>query len=171
MPYFGCDFEVKPLKEQNQVTNASLLDVVIPDVSQLGLPGVKPQSVKESARGSELSSGVTGLKSLGVRDLTYKLAFGACHVASMVNKAGGNEQLEVDLNDQKFSSLSDAEVLQLKGNGQDEHIYDKLVNSIAPAVFGHEVIKREFFAIIRRCSQTNSRWNQLERGYKHLYCW
>ena len=46
---------------------------------------------------------------------------------------------------------------------KDEHIYDKLVNSIAPAVFGHEVIKKEFFAIIRRCSQTNSRWNQLER--------
>lgn len=119
-------------------------EIVIPDVSQLGLPGLKPQSVKESARGSELSSGVTGLKSLGVRDLTYKLAFGACHVASMVNKAGGNEQLEVDLNDQEvfLTSLSDAEVLQLKEMVKDEHIYDKLVNSIAPAVFGHEVIKK-----------------------------
>ena len=119
-------------------------EIVIPDVSQLGLPGVKPQSVKESARGSELSSGVTGLKSLGVRDLTYKLAFGACHVASMVNKTGGNEQLEVDLNDQEvfLTSLSDAEVLQLKEMVKDEHIYDKLVNSIAPAVFGHEVIKK-----------------------------
>lgn len=119
-------------------------EIVIPDVSQLGLPGVKPQSVKESARGSELSSGVTGLKSLGVRDLTYKLAFGACHVASMVNKAGGNEQLEVDLNDQEvfLTSLSDAEVLQLKEMVKNEHIYDKLVNSIAPAVFGHEVIKK-----------------------------
>lgn len=119
-------------------------EIVIPDVSQLGLPGVKPQSVKESARGSELSSGVTGLKSLGVRDLTYKLAFGACHVASMVNKAGGNEQLEVDLNDQEvfLTSLSDAEVLLLKEMVKDEHIYDKLVNSIAPAVFGHEVIKK-----------------------------
>ena len=119
-------------------------EIVIPDVSQLSLPGVKPQSVKESARGSELSSGVTGLKSLGVRDLTYKLAFGACHVASMVNKAGGNEQLEVDLNDQEvfLTSLSDAEVLQLKEMVKDEHIYDKLVNSIAPAVFGHEVIKK-----------------------------
>lgn len=119
-------------------------EIVIPDVSQLGLPGVKPQSVKESARGSELSSGVTGLKSLGVRDLIYKLAFGACHVASMVNKAGGNEQLEVDLNDQEvfLTSLSDAEVLQLKEMVKDEHIYDKLVNSIAPAVFGHEVIKK-----------------------------
>ena len=119
-------------------------EIVIPDVSQLGLPGVKPQSVKESARGSELSSGVTGLKSLGVRDLTYKLAFGACHVASMVNKAGGNEQLEVDLNDQEvfLTSLSDAEVLQLKEMVKDEHIYDKLVNSIAPAVFGHGVIRK-----------------------------
>ena len=62
----------------------------------------------------------------------------------MVNKAGGNEQLEVDLNDQEvfLTSLSDAEVLQLKEMVKDEHIYDKLVNSIAPAVFGHEVIKK-----------------------------
>lgn len=118
-------------------------EIVIPDVSQLGLPGVKPQSVKDS-RGSELSSGVTGLKSLGVRDLTYKLAFGACHVASLINKAGGNEQLEVDANDQEvfLTSLSDSEVAELKEMVKNEHIYDKLVQSVAPAVFGHEVIKK-----------------------------
>ncbi|KAI3403214.2 MCM6 [Candida oxycetoniae] len=118
-------------------------EIVIPDVSQLGLPGVKPQSIKEN-RGSELNSGVTGLKSLGVRDLTYKLAFNACHVSSMINKAGGANELETDLTNQEIflTSLSDADVNELKDMVKDDYIYDKLVKSIAPAVFGHEVIKK-----------------------------
>ncbi|KAK6456849.1 DNA replication licensing factor, MCM6 component [Scheffersomyces xylosifermentans] len=127
-------------------------EIVIPDVSQLGLPGIKPQSVKENrgAVSSELSSGVSGLKALGVRDLTYKLAFHACHVSSLINKNGGTEDKdssEVDFqgtNDQEIflTSISESEVSQLKEMVKDEHIYNKLVQSIAPAVFGHEVVKK-----------------------------
>ncbi|KAF8001572.1 hypothetical protein HF325_004073 [Metschnikowia pulcherrima] len=40
-------------------------EIVIPDISQLGLPGIKAQSMKESAAtASDLNSGVTGLKPL-----------------------------------------------------------------------------------------------------------
>ncbi|ABN65660.2 DNA replication licensing factor, MCM6 component [Scheffersomyces stipitis CBS 6054] len=128
-------------------------EIVIPDVSQLGLPGIKPQSVRDN-RGvvsSELSSAISGLKSLGVRDLTYKLAFHACHVSSLVNKSNSNgeeqDSTEVDYqgsNDQEIflTSLSDSEVSQLKEMVKDEHVYNKLVQSIAPAVFGHEVVKK-----------------------------
>ncbi|RLV91834.1 DNA replication licensing factor MCM6 [Spathaspora sp. JA1] len=124
-------------------------EIVIPDVSQLGLPGVKPQSVKEN-RSGELNSGVSGLKSLGVRDLTYKLAFHASHVTSLVNKVGEQDSTntgaitEVENNDQEvfLTSLSDSEVSQLKEMVKDEHIYAKLVQSVAPAVFGHEVVKK-----------------------------
>lgn len=126
-------------------------EIVIPDVSQLGLPGIKAQSVKESAgTASGLSSGVTGLKSLGVRDLTYKIAFYACHVSSLVLKAAGGAdsgEREVEFqgpNDQEvfLNSLSDSEVSQLKEMVKDEHVYDKLVRSVSPAVFGHETIKK-----------------------------
>lgn len=58
--------------------------IVVPDVSQLGLPGVNNEMMKEAARGaggSAGAAGVTGLKSLGVRDLQYKTAFLACMVA------------------------------------------------------------------------------------------
>ena len=118
-------------------------EIVIPDVSQLGLPGVKPQSIREN-RGSELNSGVTGLKSLGVRDLTYKLAFNAFHVSSMINKPGGGKETESDTSDQEIflTSLSDADVNELKEMVKDDYIYDKLVQSVAPAVFGHEVVKK-----------------------------
>ncbi|KAK8440256.1 MCM DNA helicase complex subunit mcm6 [Candidozyma auris] len=125
-------------------------EIVIPDVSQLGLPGIKPQSIRESSSGSsELSSGITGLKALGVRDLTYKLAFYACHVSSLVNKASDNAAEGKDIeyqgpNDQEvfLNSLTDSEVSQLKDMVKDEHVYDKLVRSVAPAVFGHETIKK-----------------------------
>lgn len=132
-------------------------EIVIPDVAQLGLPGIKTLMVKENrgAGPSELGSGVTGLKSLGVRDLTYKLAFYACHVVSMVNKGQTGEYVEADTNisssiDYKGSneqevfltSLTDSEVSQLKDMVKDKDVYSKLVQSVAPAVFGHEIVKK-----------------------------
>lgn len=124
-------------------------EIVVPDVLQLGLPGIKPQLVKEN-RGtvlSELGLGVTGLKSLGVRDLTYKLAFLACHVLLLVNKGGDDAAAAIDYqgtNDQEvfLGSLTDAEVNQLKEMVKQDHVYDRLVKLIAPAVFGHEVVKK-----------------------------
>lgn len=126
-------------------------------MSQLGLPGVKPQSVKDS-RGSELSSGVTGLKSLGVRDLTYKLAFGACHVASLINKAGGNEQLEVDANDQEvfLTSLSDSEVAELKEMVKMNIFMINWFSLLPQPCLAMKSSKRVFFTIIGRCSQGDS---------------
>ena len=67
--------------------------IVVPDVSQLGLPGGnKAELQREAARAgannaasSVGGAGVTGLKSLGVRDLQYKTAFLAC----MVHDADG----------------------------------------------------------------------------------
>ncbi|KAF3992536.1 hypothetical protein FT663_01401 [Candidozyma haemuli var. vulneris] len=125
-------------------------EIVIPDVSQLGLPGIKAQSIKENTSANQnLNSSISGLSNLGARDLTYKLAFYACHVSSLVNKASdsGADDKEVEYqgpNDQEvfLNSLSDSEVSQLKDMVKDEHVYDKLVRSVAPAVFGHETIKK-----------------------------
>jgi hypothetical protein len=61
--------------------------IVVPDVSQLGIPGVNSEMMRENkggrGDGGVASQGVTGLKSLGVRDLLYKTAFLGC----MVQKA------------------------------------------------------------------------------------
>lgn len=65
--------------------------IVVPDVSQLGFPGGNKAEVQREAFRSNAGnagvggSGVTGLKSLGVRDLQYKTAFLAC----MVHDADG----------------------------------------------------------------------------------
>jgi DNA replication licensing factor MCM6 len=61
--------------------------IVVPDVSQLGLPGVTAEMMRQNQGGRSgrdvggvANQGVTGLKSLGVRDLMYKTAFLGCMV-------------------------------------------------------------------------------------------
>ena len=64
--------------------------IVVPDVSKLAMPGTRAET---SARvnGSDEQEGVGGLKALGVRELTYRMAFLAYHVqpcnAKVVNFA------------------------------------------------------------------------------------
>lgn len=61
--------------------------IVVPDVSQLGLPGVTAEMMRQNVGGRAgrdvggvATQGVTGLKALGVRDLLYKTAFLGCMV-------------------------------------------------------------------------------------------
>ena len=70
--------------------------IVVPDVSQLGLPGGNNAELQREANRNGANStnsiggsGVTGLKSLGVRDLQYKTAFLAC----MVHDADGRVKI------------------------------------------------------------------------------
>lgn len=138
-------------------------EIVVPDVTQLGLPGIKPSSSLDTrgiAQSSEgLNSGVSGLKSLGVRDLTYKITFLACHVNSIGTSSNASQEQEsgTDISNMQtdnvyqdeerdqevfLNSLNSEEINELKEMVKDERIYDKLVRSIAPAVFGHETVKK-----------------------------
>ena len=62
--------------------------IVVPDVAALGLPGVNAEMMKDGgggrggAAGGTGQMGVSGLKALGVKDLTYKTAFLACMATS-----------------------------------------------------------------------------------------
>ena len=143
--------------------------IVVPDVSQLGLPGVRPEATRDnkSARSGDVGGGgVAGLKSLGVRDLTYRLAFLACMVTpdtttpgqptsqNLVGQAGNipaslNQRDPADPvaagdDDQEafLQSLTPAEVEDLKMMVHSDHIYSRLVNSLAPMVYGHEIVKK-----------------------------
>jgi len=136
--------------------------IVVPDVSQLGLPGVRPQAVRDS--GDVGGGGVTGLKSLGVRDLTYRLAFLACMVTpdnttpgqpanqqlsgqsnNILASLNQNDQLEEDEDKAQeafLQSLTPYEVQDLKKLVHSEYIYSRLVDSIAPMIYGHRQIKK-----------------------------
>ncbi|KAL8654492.1 MAG: hypothetical protein Q9210_001466 [Variospora velana] len=144
--------------------------IVVPDVSQLGLPGVRPEATRDNRnapRGGDAGgSGVTGLKALGVRDLTYRMAFLACMVTPDTSTPGqaANQQLNgqsgnilASLNqtatidphdtgdqaqDAYLQSLTTAEIDDLKQMVHSDHIYSRLVHSLAPMVYGHEIVKK-----------------------------
>lgn len=144
--------------------------IVVPDVSQLALPGVRPEATRDSRntpRGADAGgSGVTGLKALGVRDLTYRMAFLSCMITPDTSTPGqaANQQLNgqasnilASLNqtatidpmdtgdhaqDAYLQSLSSAEIEDLKEMVHSDHIYSRLVNSLAPMVYGHEIVKK-----------------------------
>ncbi|KAL8591134.1 hypothetical protein ACOMHN_063758 [Nucella lapillus] len=62
--------------------------IVVPDVGSLSVAGARAESsnrVKGGGDGYE-SEGVRGLKALGVRDLTYRMAFLACTVTSSMSR-------------------------------------------------------------------------------------
>lgn len=141
--------------------------IVVPDVSQLGLPGVRPEAVRDNNafRGSEVGGGgVSGLKALGVRDLTYRLAFLACMVTPDTTTPGQkpeqqlngqsnnilaslNQNPDPDTNSDRaqeafLQSLTPTEVQDLKKMVHSEYIYMRLVESIAPMIWGHQQIKK-----------------------------
>ncbi|KAJ7490252.1 MCM2/3/5 family-domain-containing protein [Mycena galericulata] len=127
--------------------------IVVPDVSQLGLPGGNAaQLQRESNKGGGgaatggIGGGVTGLKSLGVRDLQYKTAFLACMVTDADGRRGTNVRGENDLGEDSgqafIETLTEPEFDELKNMIDAEHIYSRLVESIAPTVYGHEIVKK-----------------------------
>ncbi|KAF8640097.1 hypothetical protein AX17_001335 [Amanita inopinata Kibby_2008] len=128
--------------------------IVVPDVSQLGLPGGnKAELQREANRGSANSAmagvggnGVTGLKSLGVRDLQYKTAFLACMVHDADGRGGTNIRGEEETGDESgqtfIQSLTEPEFEELKAMIDSDNIYSRLVGSIAPTVYGHEIVKK-----------------------------
>jgi len=144
--------------------------IVVPDVSQLGLPGVRPTAVRDDKNaprsGDAGGNGVTGLKALGVRDLTYRLAFLACMVTPDTSTPGSaasqqlngrannilaslNQTAPIDPNEPGdhaqqavLASMTEAEVEDLRAMVHSDHIYARLVDSIAPMVYGHEIVKK-----------------------------
>lgn len=144
--------------------------IVVPDVSQLGLPGVRPTAVRDDRNaprtGDAGGSGVSGLKALGVRDLTYRLAFLSCMVTPDTSTPGSgstqqlsgqasnilaslNQTAPIDPNEPGdhaqeavLASMTPAEIDDLRRMVHSDHIYSRLVNSLAPMVYGHEIVKK-----------------------------
>lgn len=124
--------------------------IVVPDVSQLGIPGANAEMMRENrgrGDGGVASQGVTGLKALGVRDLQYKTAFLACMVQSSDTRGGGAD-VRADLDDGDedqeafLNTLTQQEIDELKVMVGSDNIYQRLVSSIAPTVYGHEIVKK-----------------------------
>lgn len=147
--------------------------IVVPDISQFRMPqrdGGPPQvmrSQKDQPRGADAGgSGVSGLKALGARDLTYRLAFLSCMITPDLSSRGqsGSQRLEgqagnilASLNQgqgvdpfattdeaqkEYLETLTVAEIDDLRAMVHMPNNYARLVDSLAPMVYGHEVVKK-----------------------------
>eukprot|EP01018_Ginkgo_biloba_P023737 Gb_23970 [translate_table: standard] len=143
--------------------------VVIPDISALSSPGDRAESRREGPQNRSASSGyegVRGLKALGVRDLSYRLAFVVNSVQLHDKKRGidfrGAKKDGEDDDTPHFTAYSlqrrtsfwiisrlvesilkvmeeRDEIQRMRGTMD---FFGKLVESIAPTVFGHQEVKR-----------------------------
>jgi len=119
--------------------------IVVPDIVSLLKPGEKAQAsqVADRRRGGNATrplDSVSGLKKLGVRDLSYKLVFMANSVQSQESRFGNINIRETEPDDaQNFSEEEKTRILKMKA---EPNLYTRMARSIAPSVFGHDEVKR-----------------------------
>ncbi|MGH0127292.1 UNVERIFIED_CONTAM: hypothetical protein FKN15_071197 [Acipenser sinensis] len=126
--------------------------IVVPDVSQLSSPGSRSETSSRVA-GSEgyENEGVRGLRALGVRDLSYKLAFLACYVAPTNPREVPNVDYSVrrkELRAEEQTAESIKNQMSVKEwekvfeMSQDKNLYHNLCTSLFPTIHGNDEVKR-----------------------------
>lgn len=115
--------------------------VVVPDVAQMfaASAGLVRSETGRTKAGQE---GVQGLKSLGVREMTHRMAF----VAHACIKDGSHipaqiEQLKPEAEREK-SQWTEADYRQFDKMSKDKNIYENIVRSLFPSIYGNEEIKK-----------------------------
>lgn len=129
--------------------------VVVPDVSKFAARGVTAHKTAPGGGGDQQrdADGVSGLKDLGVaRQLTYRLCFLACCVQPLEAKeafafGGGGEEdpAEADPEEDEANAaalFTEEERQEVRAMRLQPDLYKRMVESVAPAVFGHDDIKR-----------------------------
>lgn len=141
--------------------------VVLPDGSALARTGEVPQSIKRREGGQNNSSaqaggGVQGLAALGVRELTYRTALVATTVWPTVapplsmatwlrpptNTANGHDPHAAVTTAQVVWELTRAERQEIRDMRASPRLYELLVDSLCPSVFGHREIKKGLLLLL-----------------------
>ncbi|CAL1580068.1 unnamed protein product [Knipowitschia caucasica] len=119
--------------------------IVVPDVSQLATQGVRAETSTRLAGGRQgfEAEGLRGLKALGVRELSYRLAFLACNVAPTNPRFGGKELREEDQTAESIKSqMTEKEWEKVFEMSQDKNLYHNLCTSLFPTIHGNDEVKR-----------------------------
>ena len=115
--------------------------IVVPDITSLYKPGekVQKQIKREVAKKEDqkITTGVSGLKNLGIKDLSYKLIFIANNVLFMTES--GSQEINDNEKIKEFTKSELDKILQMKN---DPSIYNNLSKAISPSVFGHDEVKK-----------------------------
>ncbi|KAI1306502.1 DNA replication licensing factor Mcm6 [Halotydeus destructor] len=115
--------------------------VVVPDVAQM-IAASAGLVRSETGRGGRQGDGVQGLKSLGVREMTHKMAF----MANCCIKEGSflPAQMEENnaLGDTERGIFREEDLTRIREMANDKDIYNNLTKSLFPSVYGNEEIKK-----------------------------
>ena len=118
--------------------------IVVPDVAQLRTGGARVETATrmKGREGYEMD-GVSGLKALGVRDLTYRLAFLACSVTSTKTAFSGRDKHGEEVTAEELKKqMSDTEWQKIFEMSQDKNLYQNLISSLFPTIHGNDEVKR-----------------------------
>ncbi|CAB1326280.1 unnamed protein product [Coregonus sp. 'balchen'] len=119
--------------------------IVVPDVAALAVSGTRAETSSRVTGGRQGfdADGIQGLKALGVRDLSYRLAFLACYVAPTNPRFGGKDLRQED---QTAESVKNQMTIQewekVFEMSQDKNLYHNLCTSLFPTIHGNNEIKR-----------------------------
>ncbi|CAG9465683.1 unnamed protein product [Pedinophyceae sp. YPF-701] len=160
---------VETARAGDRVTFTGTL-IAVPDISVITAPGERVVATQNAARGAGgggmgAGEGVTGLKSLGARELTYKLCFlatgiehagagglgGGPGLADVLGAAGawGAQDDEGRSEEEELrDSFTPEERAEIDGMMMDPGIVNKLTGSIAPGVFGHSAVKQAILLML-----------------------
>ncbi|XP_037642653.1 DNA replication licensing factor MCM6 [Sebastes umbrosus] len=119
--------------------------IVVPDVSQLSTPGVRAETSTRVTGGPQGfdTDGLRGLKALGVRELSYRLAFLACNVAPTNPRFGGKELRDEEQTAESIKSqMTEKEWEKVFEMSQDKNLYHNLCTSLFPTIHGNDEVKR-----------------------------
>lgn len=117
--------------------------VTIPDVAQMLT--AQAGLVRTESNKSSNQDGVSGLKSLGVREMTHKLAFVA--ISSISDGAKKPIQLMEEVENEHgptkdLSAFSEEDLQKIHEMTKDNKLYDNMVESLFPSVYGNDEIKK-----------------------------
>jgi DNA replication licensing factor MCM6 len=131
------------VKAGDKITVSGAL-IVVPDVPALMKPGDVSRTVRREQgkrpADSAASDGVTGIKQLGVRNLSHKICFVASYVE--VDGQGTPGTLVDDTSENNVVMVSAAEKEKLREISESPNVFSLLASAIAPRVSGHEDIKK-----------------------------
>jgi len=116
--------------------------IVVPDVGALNV-GVNKESDSRHKGQGDNSEGVRGLKSLGVRDLHYRMAFLACGVQSAhKNRLSGCDDDEMETPEEMKAKMSAEEWEVIYNMTNNRNLYSDLITSMFPTIHGNDEVKR-----------------------------
>ncbi|ROL43785.1 Zygotic DNA replication licensing factor mcm6-A [Anabarilius grahami] len=118
--------------------------IVVPDVSAMALAGTRAEtSSRVTGKEGFEADGIQGLKALGVRELSYRLAFLANYVAPTNPRFGGKELRQEDQTAENVKNqMTVQEWEKVFEMSQDKNLYHNLCTSLFPTIHGNDEIKR-----------------------------